>query len=186
MNTEPRIRNWVSWTLACAAAALVVTLLAVEYAKGVDFRKAAEWHRIHGNVILVDGHKLSLPQDWWEKYPLAGGKRVVVKASRSLLKTWQTGIIVDRKGASESTLNEDEIRKHLEMFIKVENQGKQAPMSSLVVVRAVSTNIYCRKAMIVEPVVELRCDVAGAPTLITSVGLADTEKEVEGIISTFE
>jgi hypothetical protein len=76
MNTEPRIRNWASWTIVCPAAALVVTLLVVEYAKDSDFRKAAEWHKVHGNLILVDGHKLSLPQDWWEKYPPADGKQV--------------------------------------------------------------------------------------------------------------
>ena len=165
---------------------MVVALLIAEYAKRSDFREASEGHKVHGNVILVDGHKLTLPQDWWERDPPTDGKHVVVKAFRSLLKTWQTGIIVDRKGANESKSDEDEIRGHLEMFIKAENQGKQVPLSSLVVVRAVSTNIYCKRAVVVEPMVELRCDVAGAPTLITSVGLANTEKEVEEIISTFE
>jgi hypothetical protein len=72
------------------------------------------------------------------------------------------------------------------MQIGVYNQGKQAPTSSLVVVVAVSTKVYCREAMIVEPMVELRCDVVGAPALITSIGLPKTEKEIEGIISTFE
>jgi hypothetical protein len=87
---------------------------------------------------------------------------------------------------AESKLDEDGIRKHLEMFISSENQGKQTALSSLVVVRAVSTNIYCKKAIILEPEVELRCDVIGAPILFTSVGLPNTEKEIEAIISTFD
>jgi hypothetical protein len=95
-------------------------------------------------------------------------------------------MVVGRKGPNERQMDEDGSRKHLEMFIEIENQGKRTPISSLVVVRAVSTKIYCKKSMIAEPIVELRCDVVGAPTLITSAGLPNTEKDVEGIISTFE
>jgi len=187
MTTEPRKQHWVSWAaLASAAATLVVILLFVEHAKSSDFRKAAEWHKVHGNVIVVDGHKLTLPQDWWEKDPPEGGNRVVVKATRSLLKAWQARIILGRKGPNEAEEDEDGIRKHLEMFIEIENKGKQTPISSLVVVNAASTKIYCKKAVIVEPMVELRCDVVGAPTLITSVGLPNTVEGVERIISTFE
>lgn len=186
MTTEPQSRRWIAWTLGCVVAALVVTLLWVEYAKRSDFRKAADWHKVHGNVILVDGHKLSLPQDWWEKDPPADGKQVIVKASRSLLKTWQSGIIVDRKGPNEIKADEDAVRKTLGMMIETDNRGKQTPTSSLVVVKAVSTKIYCKKTVIVDPIVEYRCDVIGSPTLITSVGLPNTDKEIEGIISTFE
>jgi hypothetical protein len=35
--------------------------LLVEYAKSSDLRKAAEWHKVHGDVIIVDGHRLRLP-----------------------------------------------------------------------------------------------------------------------------
>ncbi|MDR3727009.1 MAG: hypothetical protein P4K86_08215 [Terracidiphilus sp.] len=186
MTTEPRMRIGVSWALVCASVAMLFTLLIVEYAKGSDFRKAAQWHKVHGSMIVVDGHKLSLPQDWWGRDPSTDGKQVVVKASRSLLKTWQSGIIVGRKGPNEIEADEAGIRKTLEIMIGIENQGKQTPRSSLVVVNAVSTKIYCKRTMIVEPMVELRCDVIGAPTLFTSVGLPNTEEEIEGIISTYD
>jgi hypothetical protein len=186
MTTEPRIKRLASLALASVAAALVVILLTVEHAKNSDFRKAAEWHKVHGDVIAVDGHKLTLPKDWWEKDPQGGGQRVVLKATRSLLKTWQTGIILARKGPNEAEEDEDGIRKHLETFIEIENKGKQTPISSLVVLNAASTRIYCKNAVIVEPMVELRCDVVGAPTLITSIGLPNTVEDVERIISTFE
>jgi hypothetical protein len=186
MTTDPQTRSWVNWTIACAAAALVVLILSIQYARGSDFRKAAEWHKVHGDVILLDGHKLHLPQDWWERDPPTDEKRVVVKASKSLLEMRQTGIVVGRKGPNEMKADENGIRKSLEVMIEVENHGKQTPISSLVVLKAVSTKIYCKRATIVEPMVELRCDVVGAPTLITSVGLPNTEKDIEGIVATFE
>lgn len=161
MTTESQRRIWISRTLAGATAAVVVVFLLIEFARGSDYRKATEWHRVRGNVIQVNGHKLSLPQDWWERDSSAGGKRLFVKASRSLLKTWQTGIIIDRKGPNEIKADEATTRKTLEMMIRVGNQGKQTPISSLVVVKAASTKIYCLKSIIVEPMIELRCDWSG-------------------------
>jgi hypothetical protein len=166
--------------------ATLVSLLVVQYTRRSDFRKATQWHRVHGDLILVDGHKLSLPQDWWEEDSPEAGRHVIVKASRSLTKTWQTGISFVRKGPSEAEADEDRIRKNLERFIEVENKGNPRHTSSLVVLNGVSTRIYCKKTIVVEPLFELRCDVVGAPTLIRSVGLPNTLKDVEGIISTFD
>lgn len=178
-------RQGIRWTFAFAAIATMLVLLMLEVAKRSDFRKAAQWHRAHGEVLHFDGHELSLPQDWWERDYPTDRKRVLVKASRSLLKTWQTGIVLDHKGPNEINANEAEIRKTLEMMIRVDNQGRQAPISSIVVLSSASTRIYRKKAMIVEPMIELRCDVIGASTLITSVGTPDSVEEIEGIISTF-
>jgi hypothetical protein len=178
-------RRWIRWTLACAAMAMVLVSLMLEVAKRSDFRKAARWHKAHGDVLHFDGHELSLPQNWWEKDSPTDNKRVLVKASRSLLKIWQTGMVLEQKGPNESKANEADVRKSLEMLIRVDNQGRQAPISSLVVLSTASTRIYCKRAIIVEPMIELRCNVIGEPTLITSVGTPDSVEEIEGIISTF-
>lgn len=175
----------VLWLFACAAA-LVMTLLTVDYAKSSELRKAAEWHRVHGNVIIVDGHRISLPQDWWEKDEHEGGKHVIVKASVSLTKMSSTGIILDRKGVEESKRSEEEIRKTLESFVDSDKRGNGVTQSSLVVVRAAATNIYCLKTLLGGKEIELRCDVVDAPIVIKSIGPPDTEKEIEAILSTFE
>jgi hypothetical protein len=177
--------RWIRWILVSAAIAMMLVLLILEVAKRSDFRKAAQWHKAHGDVLHFDGHELSLPRDWWERDYPTDGKRVLVKASRSLLKIWQTGIVIDQRGPNEINANEADIRKTLERMIRADNQGRQAPISSLVVLSSASTRIYCKKAMIVEPMIELRCDVIGTPTLITSVGTPDSVEDIEGILSTF-
>jgi len=180
-----RVRSWALWVFVCAGAALVA-LLFIEYAERSDFRKAAEWHKMHGNLALVDGHKLSLPEDWWEKDEPEGEKRIFIKASRSLTKVSSTGIVLDRRGLEESKAGEGQIIKNMESFMENEKKGNHGPISTMIVVRAVSTNIYCTQTLIIEQDVKLRCEVVGAPILLSSVGPPSTEKEVESILSTFE
>lgn len=102
------------------------------------------------------------------------------------MKTWQAGIIVDQKGPEESHADEDRIRKTIDLLIESENRGSQHPISSMVILRAVSTNIYCKKTLIAGQNVELRCDVVGAPIVIKSICPPGTEKEIERILSTFD
>jgi hypothetical protein len=68
-------------------------------AKRSDFRKTAQWHKAHGDVLHFEGHELSLLQNWWEREsPDASmSKRVLVKASKSFLKIWQAGIVLEQK-----------------------------------------------------------------------------------------
>ena len=170
-----------------SVAVLVVVVLCVDYNRNSEFRAAAAWHKIHGNTILVDGHKLSLPQDWWGKDEQEGGKYLFVMASRDLTHVSQSGIIIDRKGIEESKASEDEIRKTLESFVQSDKKaGNNIIVSSLVVIKAVSTNIYCLRRSLDGKNIELRCDVAGAPIAILSIGPPSTVKEIEAIISTFD
>ncbi len=180
-----RLRYWGLWSLICAAV-LILCFWGVLYTENREFRQAAEWHKAHGNMILIDGHKLNLPQDWWEESEDEIGKYVVAKASRNLIGTSSTGIVIERKGLEESKASENEIRKTLESFVENENRGNHAPIASMVAVQAVSTNIYCMRTLIDGENIKLRCDVVGTPIVISSVGPLGTEKEIEAIISTFE
>ena len=171
--------------IGCLVASVSI-FLSVDYAKNSDFRKAAEWHKIHGNVILVEGHKLNVPEGWWEENEIGNGKYAITKASRSLSKIYSSGIIFDRKGPNESKAGEAQIRKTLESFVESEKKGTPGPVSSLIVVRAKSTNIYCLQSSVLDRSVVLRCNVVGTPIVISSVGPPSTEKEIESILSTFE
>lgn len=173
--------------LSCAlAAALITGLLLISYARNSEFRTAAAWHKAHGNIFLVDGHKLILPQDWWEKGEGEDGKSFAVKASRDLTHLSQSAITVDRKGVEESKRSEEEIRNSLESFVNTDKKtGNDVAQSSLVAIRATSTNMYCLKTLLEGKDVELRCDVVGAPIVIKSIGPPESEKEIESILSTF-
>ena len=160
--------------------------LFANYAETREFRQATEWHKIHGNVMFVDGHKLSLPQIWWEEDEHADGKYIAIRASKSLTKPDSNGIIFSPKGPEESKANEDDIRNNLESFVEKEKMSNYGPIPSLIVVKAVSTNIYCMRTTILEQSVELRCHTADVPFVITSEGPLNAEKEIETILSTFE
>jgi len=178
------IRRLVAW-ICGVAAALIIAFLFINYAKDSEFRTAAAWHKTHGNVFLFDGHKLELPQDWWEKRNGEGGKFLAVKASRDLTHRSQSGITVDHKGVEESKRSEGEIPEMLESFVDSDKKGNDPTYTSVVVVKAVSTNIYCLKTLLSRKDVELRCDVVGAPIVIKSIGPPETEKEIKTILSTF-
>src|SRR5689334_2553327 len=83
---EPELlkRRLVRWAFISAVTAMMLLLIIIGVAKSSDFRKAARWHQVHGDVLRFDGHELSLPQDWWERDGPSDGKRVLVKASSSL------------------------------------------------------------------------------------------------------
>jgi hypothetical protein len=168
------------------AAALITVLFFINYARNSEFRTAAAWHKAHGNVFLVDGHKLVLPQDWWEKGEGQDGKLFAVKASKDLTHLSQSAITVDRKGVEESKKSEEEIRKSLESFVNNDKEtGNDVTQSSLVIVSAVSTNMYCLKTLLERKDLELRCDVVGTPIVIKSIGPPESEKEIESVLSTF-
>ncbi len=178
--------RYLSLWICVFVAALIIVFLLVDYARNSEFRTADAWHKAHGNIVLVGGHKLSLLQDWWEKSEDDGGKFLVVKASSDLTHISQSGITVDRKGVEESKRSEDEIRKTLESFVDSDKKGNDLTQSSLVVVKAVSTNMYCLKTLLGGKDIELRCDVVGVPIIIKSIGPPETEKEIERILSTFD
>lgn len=166
---------------------LVVILLLIEYTRSSEFRTAAAWHRANGNIFFVDGHKITLPQDWWEKDERDGGRSLAVKASRDLTHISQSGITVHQKGVEESKRNEEEIRKTLESIVQNDRKnGNNLTHSSLVVVRATSTNMYCLKTFLARKELELRCNVIGAPIVLASFGPPETEHEIESILSTFD
>jgi len=171
--------------ICIVTASLITALLFVSYVRNSEFRAAAAWHKAHGNVVFVDGHKLDLPQDWWEKSNGEGRKFLVVKASRDLTHLSQSGITVDQKGVEESRGSGKEIRKTLELFVDSDKKGNDAAQTSVVVVKAISTNMYCLRASLGRKDVELRCNVVGAPIVIQSIGPPETEKEIETILSTF-
>jgi hypothetical protein len=137
-------------------------------------------------VLPVYGHKLNLPQDWWERGEEQNGKYVIVKASRSLLGPSSTGIVIEQKGLEENKADENGIRRTLESFIENENRVNPASSASMVTLRSVSANIYCMKTLIEAGNIKLRCDVVGYPIIISSISPSGSEKEIEGIISTFE
>jgi len=179
-------RRLVVWICVLTAAMIIVFLL-VNYARNSEFRTAAEWHKAHGNIFLVDGHKLNLPQDWWEKGEGEDGKFFAVKASRDLTHVSQSAITVGQKGVEESKRSEEEIRNALESFVDNDKKkGNDVNQSSLVVVRAVSINMYCLKTLLEGKNLELRCNVVGATIVIKSIGPPETEKEIESILSTFD
>lgn len=168
-------------------AVLIIVSIVINYDRNSEFRTATAWHKAHGNAFHIDGHKLSLPENWWEKGAGEGGKSFAVKASRDLTHISQSGITVDQKGPEEGKRSEEEIRKTLESFVDNDKKkGNSLTESSLIVVNAVSTKMYCLRTLLERKDVELRCDVIGAPIVIKSIGPPETEKEIESILSTFD
>lgn len=178
------VQRLVLW-ICTFTVALIIVVLVINYARNSEFRTAAAWHKTHGDIFLVDGHKLNLPQNWWVKSGGDGGKPFAVKASRDLTQISQSAITVDQKGAEESKRSEEEIHKSLESFVDSDKRGNDVTHTSVVVLKAVSTNMYCLKTLLGGKDVELRCDVVGAPIVIKSIGPPETETEIEAILSTF-
>lgn len=178
-------RRLVLW-MCTVTVAVVIVVLGIDYARNGEFRTAAGWHKTHGDIFLVDGHKLNLPQDWWVKSGGEAGKSFAVKASRDLTHISKSAITIDLKGVEESKRSEEEIRKSLESFVNNDKKtGSNVTQSSLVFVSAVSTDMYCLKTFLEGQDLELRCDVVGTPIVIKSIGPPESEKEIESILSTF-
>ena len=179
-----QMRYWIGGIVGCVIASILIVLV-IRHAENNEFRQALEWHRVHGDQISIGENKLSLPQDWWEKNQSDEGKQVLVKASRRLMPSVSsTAIVIERKSVSESKLDEDQISKHIQSYIEFANKGKQDPFYSMVTVKAASKNIYCRRTLDATQIIELRCDVVGAPIVISSVGPSNTESEIEAILAT--
>ena len=180
------VQRFLLW--ACIfAAGLIIVLLFVNYSRNREFRAAGAWHTAHGNFFLFDGHRINLPQDWWERSEDVDGKHFAVKASRDLAHTSQCAITVDRKGVEETKRSDAEIRKTLESIVRKEKEGgAEVTQSRLVVVSASSTNMYCLRTLLERKELELRCDVVRTPIVITAIGPPESEKEIESILSTFD
>jgi hypothetical protein len=174
------------------AVAIVITLgmlvsISVRYVQIADFRKAAAWHKTHGDILLIDGHRLRLPQDWWQQGAGQDGMPRVFKASDSISKASQTVIDFSPKGPKEWKRGGEEVRQTLEFLVAHQGRyGDETLKTSLLVVTAASTRMYCLRKLIAEDELGLRCDVVDGVFVISSAGPPDTEKEVLSILSTFD
>lgn len=180
-------RKRIVFFSACVLIAVLICLFVIaDYVRNREFRLAREWHRAHGSKFSFVGRSLTLPQDWWEKGTEDGGMPSAAKASNNLTDVGSTGITFDRKGAEEGKRSEGETRALLESFVASSQGGGGYPKTSLVVVKALSSNLYCLKTELGVEEVEMRCNAAGSPIVIKSVATPKTEKEVESILTTFE
>ena len=153
------------------------------------YAAAFVWHCIHGSSETIGGGKTMYVPKWWFKVDSSGyGESMLVRAD-GLRRVSNSRIVTNSLQLDNSHRTEEWERESVQSLIRADNEDRKVGWySSLVIIKAVSPAMYCKKDDFAgrDGILfsSLQCYQRGIPYSFSYQGSPKHEKEAELILST--